>query len=243
MLSAALLPVAGVFTVGVLIGLVLLLTGEPIITAVARSVAEDVSKAFWTGVLWQLLAGPILAVMALACAITIVGIFAIPVVVLAWMLAYAGAFTLGFMAVGVVVGRAVGGRLGARTERGAAWRALVLGLLLLMLPWVAAAEAGWWGRLAAASFTWAVASVGLGAVVRSRLGVATFTFQRMSGGVVGRWTASTGRAPSAGAGWPAPERPRDPNEVARVEWDTPTPVQGVVAARRPASAEDGGAGG
>lgn len=233
MLSASLLPVAGVFTVGVLIGLVLLLTGEPVITAVSRTVAQDVAKAFWSGVLWQLLAGPILAILLLACAITIVGIFAIPVVVLAWLLAYAGAFTLGIMAVGLVVGRAVGGRLGGRTERSAAMRALVMGLLLLTLPLAAAAEAGWWGRLAAAAFSWAVATVGLGGVVRSRLGAATISLHTMSNGFVGRWSSGGGAAAGGGGAWGAGREPgRDPNEVARVEWDTPTPVQGVAAARR-----------
>jgi hypothetical protein len=253
MFAEALLPVAGLFTVGVLIGLVLLMTGEPVLAAVARSVADNVSKSFWAGVLWQLLAVPILAVLVVACGITIVGIFAIPVVALAWLLAYAGAFTLGTMAVAVVVGRAVGGRLGASSERGATWRALVLGVLLLSFPWVAVAVTDWWSRPVAAVFSWAVATVGMGAVVRSRLGVATISLRGMPLGGLGTWRpwmgggvgASPAGAPPAGASWsgsswaPAAEPPRDPNEVARVEWETPTPVQGVAAARRPV---EGGAG-
>jgi hypothetical protein len=249
MVAESLLPVAGLFTVGVLIGLVLMLTGEPVITAVARSVADDVSKAFWAGVLWQLLALPILAVLVLACVITIVGIFAIPVVALAWLLAYAGAFTLGTLAVAVVVGRAIGGRLGARSERGATWRALVLGVLLLSLPWLAVAMTEWWSRPMAAVFSWVVATVGLGAVVRSRLGVATFSLRSMSMGGPGSWRpwmdggagARRAGAPWPGASWgeSAAEPPRDPNEVARVDWETPTPVQGVAAARRPAEGSEG----
>ena len=246
MFSSALLPVAGLFTVGVLIGLVLLMTGAPVLLAVSRTVAQDVSRAFWTGVLWQLLAGPILAVLLLACIITIVGIFAIPVVVLAWLLAYAGAVTLGVMGVGLVVGRAVGGRLGARTEEGAAWRGLVLGLLLLSLPWAGALTTGGFSRPVAAAFSWAVATVGLGAVVRSRLGAVQISLRSMQQGGLGQWTAWRGgtRPPGdgaadtgvtwTGASWsPAAPPPRDPNEVARVEWETPTPVQGVAAARRP----------
>jgi hypothetical protein len=250
--AEALLPVAGLFTVGVLIGLVLLMTGEPVLAAVARSVADDVSKSFWAGVLWQLLAVPILAVLVVACGITIVGIFAIPVVALAWLLAYAGAFTLGTMAVAVVVGRAVGGRLGASSERDATWRALVLGVLLLSFPWVAVAVTDWWSRPVAAVFSWAVATVGMGAVVRSRLGVATISLRGMPGGFAGRWSASAG-SPAVGLGapmsppgarpgssWaPVAEPPRDPNEVARVEWETPTPVQGVAAARRPVEGSEG----
>ena len=249
MFAEALLPVAGLFTVGVLIGLVLLMTGEAVIAAVARSVADDVSKSFWAGVLWQLLAVPILAVLVLACGITIVGIFAIPVVALAWLLAYAGAFTLGTLAVAVVVGRAVGGRLGARSERGATWRALVLGVLLLSFPWVAVTMTEWWSRPVAAVFSWAVATVGMGAVVRSRLGVATFSLRSMPLGGLGRWRpwmgGEAGSPPadapwSGGASWaPVAEPPRDPNEVARVEWETPTPVQGVAAARRPVEGGEG----
>jgi hypothetical protein len=249
MFSSALLPVAGLFTVGVLIGLVLLMTGAPVLLAVSRTVAQDVSRAFWTGVLWQLLAGPILAVLLLACIITIVGIFAIPVVVLAWLLAYAGAVTLGVMGVGLVVGRAVGGRLGARTEEGAAWRGLVLGLLLLSLPWAVALTTGGFSRPVAAAFSWAVATVGLGAVVRSRLGAVQISLRSMQQGGLGQWTAWRGgsrpqgdAAANPGMTWPgssgAPAAaPRDPNEVARVEWETPTPVQGVAAARRPVDGE------
>ncbi len=249
MFAEALLPVAGLFTVGVLIGLVLLMTGEAVIAAVARSVADDVSKSFWAGVLWQLLAVPILAVLVLACGITIVGIFAIPVVALAWLLAYAGAFTLGTLAVAVVVGRAVGGRLGARSERGATWRALVLGVLLLSFPWVAVAVTDWWSRPVAAVFSWAVATVGMGAVVRSRLGVATISLRGMPLRGLGSWRpwmgGGAGSPPadapwSGGASWaPVAEPPRDPNEVARVEWETPTPVQGVAAARRPVEGGEG----
>jgi hypothetical protein len=250
MLSTTLLPVAGLFTVGLLIGLVLLMTGAPVLLAVSRTVAQDVSRAFWTGVLWQLLAGPILLVLVLACIITIVGIFAIPVVVLAWLLAYAGAITLGSMGVGLMVGRAVGGRLGARTEEGAAWRGLVLGLLLLLLPWAVAFSTGGFSRPMAAAFSWAVATVGLGAVVRSRLGAAQFSLRYMQQGGLGQWTAWRGGtrppgdaaadtgATETGFSWsPAAPPPRDPNEVARVEWETPTPVQGVAAARRPVDGE------
>jgi hypothetical protein len=259
MFAESLLAVAGLFTVGVLIGLVLLLTGQSVIAAVARSVADDVSKAFWAGVLWQLLAVPILAVLVLACGITIVGIFAIPVVALAWLLAYAGAFTLGTLAVAVVVGRAIGGRLGAHSEQGATWRALVLGVLLLSVPWLAVAVTEWWSRPMAAVFSWAVATVGLGAVVRSRLGVATVSLRGLPLAGRGNWRpwmdGGAGARPAgarpagarpAGAPWPgaswggsAAEPPRDPNEVARVDWETPTPVQGVAAARRPAEGSEG----
>jgi hypothetical protein len=141
--------------------------------------------------------------------ITILGILAIPIVVLAWALAYAGAFTLGLLAVALVMGRALAGRGGAAGTRPAALRGLVVGLIALSVIWFGASflsdvpVAGLLARLIALGFTWAVATVGLGAVVTSRGGIAKI---RMD-------TTLT--------------------EVAVPSWQTPTPVQGVVAARRP----------
>jgi len=94
------------------------------------------------GLLAQLAAIPLLVILVLACAVTIIGILAIPVAVLAWALAYTGAFT------------------------------------------------------------WAAATVGLGAVVKSRGGVLRLRFETTT-------------------------------ETSIPSWQTPTPVQGVVAARRP----------
>lgn len=84
-----------------------------------------------------------------------------------------------------------------------------MGLLALSLVWLGASllssvpVAGVLSRLIALGFTWAVATVGLGAVVTSRGGIAEICME----------TTLT--------------------EVAVPSWQTPTPVQGVVAARRP----------
>lgn len=214
------LAVAGIFGIGLVIGLTVLTTAESTLMAVAKSAARDISGNFWVGLLWQALAVPILAVAVLACVITIIGILAIPVVVLAWALAYAGAFTLGLLAVALVIGRALAGRGKQSGDRAAAMRGLVVGLFALSLVWLAASlvagipVAGLLARLMALGFTWAVATVGLGAVVTSRGGLTKF---RMD-------TTLT--------------------EVAVPSWQTPTPVHGVVAARRPvttASGPDGSA--
>lgn len=203
------LAVAGIFGIGLLIGLIVLTTAEDSLTAVAKAAAKDISGSFWVGLLWQALAVPLLAVLVLACVITILGILAIPIVVLAWALAYAGAFTLGLLAVALVIGRALAGKGGSAGSRAAALRGLVVGLFALSLVWFGASllagvpVAGILARLIAVGFTWAVATVGLGAVVTSRGGIARI---RMD-------TTLT--------------------EVAAPSWQTPTPVQGVVAARRP----------
>jgi hypothetical protein len=231
MLTSTLTAVSGTFGVGLVIGLVVLMTAEEALLAVAKSAARDVSGSFWAGVLAQLLAVPVLALLLIACAITIIGLLAIPIAALAWALALAGAVTLGILAVAMVIGRAVAGRGRSGTERGAALRGLVVGLVALSLVWFGAAVAGpvpvagALARLAAVAFTWAVATVGLGAVVKSRIGVSHLSVQfgRMGGSSFGGFTGRWGAASSTGVN--AVQTP--------VSWQTPTPVQGVVAARRP----------
>jgi hypothetical protein len=221
--------ITGVFGIGLLIGVVVLMTAEEALLAVAKTAARDVSGSFWAGILWQLLAAPLLAVLLLACAITIIGLLATPIVALAWALAYAGAFTLGMLAVAMVIGRALAGRGAGQSERSAALRGLTVGLVALSLVWFGTAfaapipVAGGIARLIAVAFTWAVGTVGLGAVVKSRIGVAKLSVQfgRFKGA---RWgAASTTTTMEA----PAPS------------WQTPTPVQGVVAARRPVNTTSG----
>ena len=130
--STQLIAVAGVFGIGLIIGLVVLMTAEEPLMAVARTAARDVSGSFWVGLLWQLLAVPLLAVIVVACAITIIGILAIPLAALAWALAYAGAFTLGILAVAMVIGRALVGR--GEAEPAPATRHLSPALWLHGLP-------------------------------------------------------------------------------------------------------------
>lgn len=233
MLTSTLVAVAGTFGIGMIIGLVVLMTAEEALLAVAKSAARDVSGSFWAGVLAQLLAVPALVVLVVACAVTIIGILAIPLAALAWALALSGAVTLGVLAVAMVIGRAVAGRGGSTSERGAALRGLAVGLLALSLVWFGAALAagvpifGAMSRLVAVAFTWAVATVGLGAVVKSRIGVARLSVQfgRFGGerfsGFTGKWSTASST---------------DVNEVqVPVSWQTPTPVQGVVAAPKPSA--------
>lgn len=225
-----LLAVAGVFGIGLIIGLVVLMTAEEALTAVAKTAARDISGSFWVGMLWQLLAVPLLVVLLVACAITIIGILVIPIAAFAWALAYAGAFTLGILAVALVIGRALAGRRAGSSERSAALRGLAVGLITLSLIWFGAAiaakvpVAGAIARLIAVAFTWAVATVGLGAVVKSRMGVAQLSMRFGRSPFASRWGAASTTTTT---------------EVAAPGWQTPTPVQGVVAARRPVSADGG----
>jgi hypothetical protein len=238
MLTATLFAVAGTFGIGMIIGLVVLMTAEEALLAVAKSAARDVGGSFWAGLLTQLLAVPALVVLLIACAVTLIGILAIPVAALAWALALSGAVTLGVLAVAMVIGRAVAGRGTGETERSAALRGLTVGLVALSLVWFGAALAsqvpvfGAVARLVALAFSWAVATVGLGAVVKSRIGVSRLSVQfgRFGGDRFSGYTAKWGASRTTGV-----------NEVqVPVSWQTPTPVQGVVAAPRPRT--DGQAG-
>lgn len=237
MLTTTLMAVAGTFGIGMVIGIVVLMTAEEALLAVAKSAARDVSGSFWAGVLTQLLAVPALVILLVACAITIIGILAIPIAALAWALAVAGAVTLGVLAVAMVIGRAIAGRARGSSERSAALRGLTVGLAALSLVWFGAALAagapifGAIARLVAVAFTWAVATVGLGAVVKSRIGVARLNVQfgKFGSSNVGGFTGKWGASRSTGV-----------NEVqVPISWQTPTPVQGVVAAPRPADASSG----
>ena len=203
----AITAVGGVAGIGILIALIVLMTAQAPLEAVARAAERDVSKSFWVGLLWQALAVPLLIVIALALTITIILIPAIPIAMLLWALAYAGAMTLGLVAVALVLGRAV---LRRKTsfDRGALLSSMLCGLLMLTVAWVAAAFlvsvpiAGILVRLIALALSWVAATVGLGAVVRSR------------GGSLREHMEVT-------------------TESAVPSWQTPTPVFGVVAARRP----------
>lgn len=248
--AASLIATAGIFGVALLIGLVVLVTSEEAITAVATSSARNVAGSFWTGVLIQLLALPVLLLLAAASAITIIGILLIPVVVLAWALALAGTVTLGLLGVLLMIGRAVAGR-GNGSRKKVAIRGLAVGLFVLCDIWLGAVLAstvpvvGAVTRLAAVAFTWAITTIGMGAVLRSRIGMSRISLRfgqwsGMAGGFMNGMTGARFRTseivsqPSA-----EPAEPHEEEVQGTMSWMTPTPVQGVVAARRPVAQTTG----
>ena len=203
----ALVAVGGVAAIGVILALVVLISAQEPLEAVARAAERDISASFWVGLLWQALAVPVVLTLSLLLAVTVILIPAIPIAVLAWALAYAGAFTLGLFAVTLVLGRAMLRRSTTR-NRGALLSSLMSGMILLSVIWFGAAFlvavpiVGILARLFALAVTWVAATVGLGAVVRSRAGTVR-------------------------------EHIEVTTETSIPSWQTPTPVFGVVAARRP----------
>lgn len=205
---------AGWLAVIAIIGIGVLLFATPYLEGVAEALEIDFARSFWVGLLGQLALLPALALLVIALAITILGLLLIPFAIVAYALAAAGVITLGFLAAAQVTGQSVLGRsAGVLTARGAALRALMLGVVLFMSLWLLAAAFTWFPlvgavlRYVALIVTWVAATVGLGAVIRSRGG-------------------TRAAAPPAAADPVPPE----------LSWQTPTPVTGVVAARRPTPA-------
>jgi hypothetical protein len=148
--------------------------------------------------------------------LTIIGIVFTPIVVLGYTLIVLGIALIGFFAVAENTGRAIYRHrqaLDPLSERGAKLRALVTGIGIYGGLWVIAAMLGGVAVLGvllhvlASAITTIAILVGCGAVLVSRRDART---------------AATIRA-QTGAPSPIPD----------LLWQTPTPVGGVAAARRP----------
>ncbi len=198
---------AGWFIVVLLVGLGVIIFSGAQLEAVVQALERRFSTAFVVGIAAQVGAVPLLALLCLALTLTIVGILLIPFAIVAYILGVAGLVTLGALAAASVAGHAVV-REGANV-RVRAIRSMVIGTLLLVLPWLASAllvNSAWGGmlaRIAAVAITWVAASAGLGAALMARGGVR-------------RVHLHVARA-----------------EVSPEGWQTPTPIGGIVAARRP----------
>jgi hypothetical protein len=136
----------------------------------------------------------------------------IPFAVVSYVIAAAGLVTLGFLAIARLTGGALTSDSGTTSPRGVHLRALFIGLFIYLALWLVAAAFTWNPvagsilRGIAIAVTWVAATAGLGAALSSRAGT-----QRVGVGSTAKATA---------------------DEYA---WQTPTPVSGVAAARRPVS--------
>jgi len=194
-----------------LIGIGVLVFARSYLDGVTESLEGRFGRSFWAGIATQLALAPALALLVVALAVTVIGLLLVPFAIVAFVLALAGLITLGFLAVARITGESVAPAAASRyPARGAALRALVIGVTLYMGLWVAASAFAWAPvvemvlRGVAVAITWVAATAGLGAAILSRGG--------------------TRRATETFAAVPA---------VNDLPWQTPTPVTGVVAARRP----------
>lgn len=204
---------AGWFVVVLLVGLGVVIFSGAQLESVVQALENRFGAAFLVGIAAQVGLIPLLVILCLALTLTIVGILLIPFAIVAYILGAVGLVTLGGLAAATVAGNAIV-RQGPNV-RSRAVQSLVLGTTLLVLPWVAAAllANSPWGemlaRLAAIAITWVAATAGFGAALLARGGVR-------------RVHVHVGTA-----------------EVSPASWQTPTPIGGVVAARRPSATPTG----
>jgi hypothetical protein len=222
--SESLKATVGWFGILLVIGFGVLVGASRNLDGVAETLERGIGTSLLAGLAGQLLVLPALVTLVVALAVTLLGILAIPLAVVGFVAAVAGLCTLGFLAVCFVAGRAmVGGeaarRLRAAAARVDAVRAMSTGVAIFATLWIAAAllgrtpAAALLVRAAALGLTWVAVTAGFGAALLSWAGT--------RGPRRGRDAAvATGAVPTDRSGVPV--------------WQTPTPIAGVVAARRPA---------
>jgi hypothetical protein len=207
--------VVGWFAILVIIGLGVLIFAEPNMDGVVESLEGNFARAFWFGVLGEIVALPVLVLLCIGLALTILGALLIPFALVVYPIAIAGLLALGFLAVARLTGRAWSRPDSDAPDaaRRANLRALFIGLVLYLGLWLLAAIFTWQPvagailRGVALAVSWVAVTAGLGAALLSRAG-----------------TRRLDQRARAAARRPAPED---------LAWQTPTPVTGVAAARRP----------
>jgi cytoskeletal protein CcmA (bactofilin family) len=201
--------VCGTFAILLIVALGVVLFAGPNLDETVATIQRQFARAFWYGVLGQLVVLPALLAIIIALTLTVIGILLIPFAIVAYAIACAGIVTLGFLAVSRLVGSAAW--RSASTGKVRAMGTLMVGVSIFFALWLIAALLTWAPlaatvvRAAALAVTWSAMTLGLGAAILSRAG----THRRV---------ASAART------------------VELASWQTPTPITGVVAARRPVAA-------
>jgi hypothetical protein len=201
--------VIGWFALLSIIGLGVMIFTEGNIDGVVVALERGFARSFWLGILGQVVALPLMLVLVVGLAITVIGVLLIPFAIVAYVIAAAGLVTLGFLAVARLTGGAIASERGTTSQRGVHLRALIIGLVAYLGIWMAAALFTWNPfvgsilRALAIAITWVAATVGLGATLTSRAGTVR---------------------PGAGS--------KERSTTDEFAWQTPTPVSGVAAATR-----------
>lgn len=172
---------AGIFLTLLGIGFGLVLLGKPNLEIISDTVSHTFGRSFAVGLLAQVLAVPTFGVLILGLILSVIGILLVPFAVVASVLAAAAAMLAGWLAVAHAIGEtytrrrlAQGVMLGTPNS----YRYVLTGLVGMVLVWVGWAAFGWVPVLgwiafgAAALVTWVLLTVGLGAALLSRLGLA-----------------------------------------------------------------------
>jgi hypothetical protein len=136
-------------------------------------VTNETGRSLLTGVLGGLASIPALVAIIIAFAITIIGVFLIPIGVAAFLIAVSGIAILGFLAVAQVAGIAIAGKREAETPAGQELQFLYTGILSFSAMWIVAAAFTWFPilgsilRMLAFAVTFVAVATGFGAVILS----------------------------------------------------------------------------
>ncbi|HEU4988162.1 MAG TPA: polymer-forming cytoskeletal protein [Gemmatimonadaceae bacterium] len=203
------------FLILAVIAVGVLMFAEHNLNGVVTVLERHLARAFWVGVLTELGLVPLLVVAVAALCITIIGILLVPFAIVAYIIAVAGLLALGFLAVARFTGRGFIRPAPGDAPRAVTLRALFLGIVVYLGVWFVVAALTWMPaaqpvlRAVALAVTWVALTAGLGAAVLSRAGTQHERPRESVGGTGGSEALA---------------------------WQTPTPVTGVTAARRPLSA-------
>jgi hypothetical protein len=136
-------------------------------------VTNETGRSLLTGVLGGLLSVPALIALCIGLAITIIGVFFIPIAVPAFLIALSGIAILGFLAVAQVTGIAIAGKREAETPAGQELQFLYTGIIAFSAIWIIAAAFTWFPilgsmlRILAFAVTLVAVATGFGAVILS----------------------------------------------------------------------------
>ncbi|HEV7388587.1 MAG TPA: hypothetical protein VGN73_08250 [Gemmatimonadaceae bacterium] len=136
-------------------------------------VTNETGRSLLTGLIGGVASIPALIAIVVALAITIVGVFLIPIGVAAFLIAISGIGILGFLAVAQVTGIAIAGKREAETPAGQELQYLYTGIIAFGALWIIAAAFTWFPilgsilRMLAFSVTLVAVATGFGAVILS----------------------------------------------------------------------------
>jgi hypothetical protein len=142
-------------------------------TRAVEVITNETGRSLLTGVLGGLASIPALVALVVLMAITIIGVFFIPIGVAAFLIAVSGIAILGFLAVAHVAGIAIAGKRNAETPAGQELQYLYTGIIAFSALWIVAAAFTWFPilgsilRMLAFSVTIVAVATGFGAVILS----------------------------------------------------------------------------
>jgi hypothetical protein len=154
-----------------LVGTVVALYMRDYFKRAVEVVTNETGKSLLAGVVGGLLSIPALIAIAVALAITIIGVFFIPIAIPVFLVALSGIGMLGFLAVAQVTGIAIAGQRAAETPAGQDLQFLYTGILAFSALWIIAAVFTWFPvlgtvlRMFAFSVTLVAVATGFGAVI------------------------------------------------------------------------------